>query len=52
VVTIPAGQSAQVQTSFAMPSGMGGAHQFEWTVVSNAAGAAPKLVVKAEYPTP
>ena len=52
-VTIQPGQTVQVQASFSMHSGMGGMHNFEWTVISNdPTQPPPVLAVNAEYPKP
>jgi len=53
VTTVLPGESVKVTTQLAMPRGMGGPHDFQWTIVSNAATQAEQvLTLKVEYPKP
>ncbi len=52
-MTVLPGESVKVTTQLAMPRGMGGPHDFRWTIVSNDASQAEKvLALKVEYPSP
>lgn len=53
VVSLQPGESVKVTTQLAMHQGMGGPHDFRWTIVSNDTSQPEQvLTLKVEYPKP
>ena len=53
MISLQPGEAVKVTTQLAMHQGMGGPHDFRWTIVSNDSSQSEQvLTLKVEYPKP